>query len=52
VVDNLVLDKVEFDSVVDLDCGVGVSDSSAIVGDNVGDTLGTELMFTDLEELE
>lgn len=52
VVDDFVLDKVELDSVVDLDGRVGVSNGSAVVGHNVGDALGTELMFTDLEELE
>jgi len=52
VVDNLVLDKVKLDSVVDLDCGVGVSDGSSVVGNEVGDTLGSELVLLDLEELE
>ena len=52
VVDNLVLHKVEFDSVVDLDGWVGVTDGSAIVGDNVRNTLGTKLMSTDLAEFE
>ncbi len=52
VVDNFVLDKVKFDSVVDFDSWVGVSDSSAIVGDDVWDTLGTELMTTNLAEFE
>lgn len=52
VVDNLVLDKVELDGVVDLDSRVGVSDGSAVVGDDVGDTLGAELVSSDLQELE
>jgi hypothetical protein len=52
VVNDLVLDKVKLDSVVNFDSGVGVSDGSSIVGNEVGDTLGTELMLSDLEELE
>lgn len=52
VVDDLVLDEVELDGVVDLDRGVGVTDGAAVVGDDVGDTLGTELSAADLAELE
>ena len=52
VVDDFVLNKVEFDSVVDLDSWVGVSDGSSVVGDNVWDTLGTELMSLDFAEFE
>jgi hypothetical protein len=52
VVNNLVLDKVKLDSVIDLDGRVGVSDSSSVVGNEVGDTLGAELVLSDLEELE
>jgi len=52
VVDNFVLDKVKLDSVVDFDSWVRVSDGSAVVGDDVWDTLGTELVTTDLAELE
>lgn len=52
MVDNLVLDKVEFNSVVDFDCWVGVSDSSSVVSDDVWDTLGTELMSSDFTEFE
>ena len=52
VVDNLVLDKVELDGVVDLDSRVRVSDGSSVVGNDVGDTLGAELVSSDLEELE
>jgi len=51
-VDNLVLGEVELDGVVDLDGRVRVSDGSAVVGDDVWDTLGTELVTTDLAELE
>jgi hypothetical protein len=52
VVDDLVLSEVELDRVVDLDGGVGVSDGSSIVGDNVRDSLGTELMSSNLAQLE
>jgi hypothetical protein len=52
VLNDLVLDKVELDGVVDLDRGVGVTDGAAVVGDNVGDTLGTKLGAADLAELE
>lgn len=52
VVNDLVLNEVELDSVVDLDSRVGVSDGSAIVGNDVGNALGTKLMLSDLEELE
>ena len=52
VVDNFVLDKVKLDSVVDLDSRVRVSDGSSVVGNDVWDTLGTELVTTDLAELE
>ena len=48
---NLVLIDVEFNSVVGLDAGVGVADGPAIVGDDVGDALGTDSQFSDLEEL-
>lgn len=41
VINDLVLDKVELDRVVDLDCWVGVSDGSSVVGNEVGDALGT-----------
>ena len=51
-VDNLVLHKVEFDRVVDLDGRVGVPDGAAVVGDDVGDTLGAELVLLDLAQLE
>jgi hypothetical protein len=52
VVDDFVLDKVKLDSVVDFDSGVGVSDRSTIVGNDVWDTLGTELMSSDFAEFE
>jgi len=51
VIDDLVVDEIEFNSVVHLDVWVGVSNGSTVVGDDVGDTLGTELVNTDFEEL-
>lgn len=50
-VEDLLRVNVESDSVVDLDGRVGVSDGSAVVRDNVGDTTGTELHLLNLEEL-
>jgi hypothetical protein len=52
MVDDLVLDKVKLDGVVDLDGRVGVSNRSAVVGDNVRDALGAELVSSDLQQLE
>jgi len=43
--------EVELDGVVDLDQWVWVSDGSAVVGDDVWNTTGTELNLLDLEEL-
>ena len=51
VVDNLVVDQVELDSVVGLDDRVRVSDGSSVVGDDVRDTLLAELVSLDLQEL-
>ena len=48
---DLVLFDIELDSVVGLDAGVRVANSSTIVGNNVGDTLGTDGHFSDLEKL-
>jgi hypothetical protein len=45
------LGKKELDGIVDLDSWVGVSDCSAVVCDEVWDTLGTELDTLDLAEL-
>ena len=47
MVDNLVLDEVKLDSVVDFDRWVGVSDSSSIVSNDMGNTLGSELVLLD-----
>ena len=50
VVDNFVLLKVELDGVVDLDQRVRVTDGSAIVGDDVRNTLGAKRDLLDLKE--
>ena len=52
MVDNLVGFEVELDSVIDPDGRVGVTDGAAIMGDNEGDSLGSESPLLDLEELE
>jgi hypothetical protein len=52
VIDNLVVDEVKLYRVVDLDGRVGVTDGSTVVGDDVWDTLGAELVSLDFEELE
>jgi len=52
VVHDLVLHKVEFDGVIDLDGRVGVADGTAVMGDDVGDSLGTELMLADFAQLK
>jgi hypothetical protein len=50
-IDDLVLLEIELDGVVDMDEGVGITDCSAVVCDNVGDTTGTYSDPADLEEL-
>jgi hypothetical protein len=50
-VGDLVLFEVELDSIVDLDSRVRVPDRTAIVGDDVWDTLGTKCNFANLQEL-
>ena len=50
VVDNFVLLKVKLDGVVDLDQAVGVTDGSAIMGDDVRNTLGAKRDLLDLKE--
>jgi len=50
-VDNLVLLQVESDSVVDPDGRIRITNCSAIVCDDVGDTTGTESGLANLEEL-
>jgi hypothetical protein len=51
-VDDLVLLKVKLDSVVNLDSRVGVTDGATIVGEDVGNTLGTDCNLLHLEKLE
>jgi hypothetical protein len=48
---DLALVKVELDCIVDLDCGVGVPDRAAVVGDNVGDTFRAYCYFAYFKEL-
>ena len=50
-VEELVVLNVESDSVVDLDERVGVADGAGVVGNDLGDTTGTELNLLNLEEL-
>ena len=51
IVGDLALLEIEADSVVDLDQGIGVTDGTAIVGDDVGDALVANGDLADLEEL-
>ena len=48
---NLASSKVDLDGVVNLDGGVGVADGAAVVGNNVRNTLLTELNTLNLTEL-
>lgn len=50
-VNDLSLFDIELDGIVDLDEGVGITDGSAVVGDNVRDALGADGDLADLEEL-
>lgn len=52
MLNNLVVDQIEFDGIVGLDVGVRVSNGSSIVGDQVRNTFLSELVRFDLEELE
>jgi len=52
MVDNLVLNKIEFDSIVYFDSRVGITDSPAVVGDNVRNGFGAKLVFTHFAEFE
>jgi len=49
---DFVSSKVELDGVVDLDEGVGESEGSSVVGDDIGDSLGTHGSSFDSAELE
>ena len=48
---DLVLLKVELDSVVDLDGRIGVADGATVVGDDEGNALGADGNLADFEEL-
>jgi len=50
-VHDLALLEIELNGVVDLDEGIGVADSTTIVGDDVWDALRANGHFADLEEL-
>lgn len=50
-VGDFVLLDVKLDGVIDADEGVGITDCSAVVGNNVGNTAGTKSNLADLEEL-
>lgn len=52
VVNDFVLNEVEFDSVVDFDGRVGVLDGLVIVGNDVGNVFGIKLMFLNFKEFE
>merc|ERR1711957_297234 len=45
-------DEVELDGVVDVDLGVGVTDGSTVVGDDVWDGVLANALLGDLAELE
>ena len=48
----IIIDYSYLDGVVDLDVGVGETDGSAVVGDDVGDLVLADLLLGDLAELE
>ena len=50
-VDDLSSGNIELNSVIDGDFGVGESESSTVVGDNVGDLVGSDSLLGDLAEL-
>ena len=52
MIDDLVLDEVEFDGIVDFNGRIGVTDRTTIMADDVGDTFGTELVFAHFAEFE
>lgn len=49
-VDDFALLEVEFDGIVSADGRVGVPDGAAVVGDHMGNTLGTDVYTSDFEE--
>ena len=51
IVGDLALLKIIFDGIVDLDAGVGVTDSATIVGDDIGNTLCANSKLLHLAEL-
>ncbi len=52
VSDDFVGSEVKFDGVMGFNLGVGESDGSAVVGDNIGDTLGAHGSSLDSAEFE
>ena len=52
VIDDFVLYKVELDRVIDLDGRVGITDGTAVMGDDMRHSLCSELVFSDFAELE
>lgn len=51
VIGDFALLQIKLDSVVDRDQGVGIANRSAIVGDDMRDTFGTDSHPADLQEL-
>jgi len=51
-IDDLVGDKIEFDGVSSFDQGVGVTDGSSVVGDNMGDSTHADRDSPHLAEFE
>lgn len=49
---DLVVNEVVLEGITDLDFGVGESDGSGVVGNDVGDLVGTNSLSSDLQELE
>jgi len=49
---DLVSGNVQLDGVIDLDLGVGESDGSGIVSDDVRNLIGAQCLVCDLQQLE
>ena len=47
---DFIVGKVEIDGVFNVDIGVGVSDGSSVVGNDVGDLVGGDLFSFDLAQ--